>query len=69
MTSAQIENALAQCGVRVGTFIPALDAGASENRLLMDCRDLSSAAITAIINLIFYPTQAKILMQKFLRRK
>ncbi len=46
MTSAQIENALAQCGVRVGTFIPALDAGASENRLLMDCRDLSSAAIT-----------------------
>lgn len=45
VSSAQIESALAECGIEIGKFIPAIDVGDSKNRLLMNCRDISSIAI------------------------
>lgn len=46
MSVSQIEEALSQCGVTVGSFIPKIDVREKENRLLMDCEELSSAAIS-----------------------
>ncbi len=46
LTDFQVEQALYQCGVSVGEFIPGLDVNYAENILLLNCRDLSSAAIS-----------------------
>ncbi len=46
MTSAEIEHALSECGINVGSFIPGIDLGHETNRLLMDCEEISSAAIS-----------------------
>ncbi len=46
LTNIQVEQALEECGLGVGTFIPALDTNYAENILLLNCRDLSSAAIS-----------------------
>lgn len=46
MTSSEIENALADCGISVGSFIPDIDVSGDANILLMNCRELSSAAIS-----------------------
>lgn len=45
ISSAQIESVLSECGIEVGNFIPKIDVGNSENRFLMNCRDISSVAI------------------------
>jgi len=42
----RIEQALEECGLGVGTFIPALDTNYAENTLLLNYRDISSAAIS-----------------------
>ena len=46
MSVSEIEKALENCGVAVGTFIPGIDPGNKENRLLLSCEELSSAAIS-----------------------
>lgn len=46
LTEYQVEQALAECGVKVGGFIPRLDPNYAENILLLKCRDLSSAVIS-----------------------
>ncbi|MBO5869908.1 MAG: sporulation protein YqfD [Clostridia bacterium] len=46
ITVAEIERALDECGIAVGSFIPYIDVSADANKLLMSCRDLSSAAIS-----------------------
>ncbi|MBR5779706.1 MAG: sporulation protein YqfD [Clostridia bacterium] len=42
----EIERALAECGISVGCFIPKIDTVNDSNRLLMNCRGLSSAALS-----------------------
>jgi sporulation protein YqfD len=42
----EIERALAECGISVGCFIPKIDMVNDANRLLMNCRGLSSAALS-----------------------
>lgn len=46
MTVPEIELALSECGISVGSFIPAIDVGEKANELLINCRSLSSAAIS-----------------------
>ncbi len=46
MTTAEIERALEECGISVGSFIPYIDVSGDANKLLMSCRELSSAAIS-----------------------
>ncbi len=46
MTVAEIERALDDCGISVGSFIPRIDVSGDANRLLMSCRELSSVAIS-----------------------
>lgn len=46
LSTLQVEQALAECGVEVGSFIPKIDVGYAKNILLLNCRDLSSAAIS-----------------------
>lgn len=46
LSPLQVEQALAECGVEVGSFIPKIDVGYTKNILLLNCRDLSSAAIS-----------------------
>ena len=46
MTDSEVELALSECGITVGSFIPRIDPSADANRLLMSCRELSSAAIS-----------------------
>lgn len=46
MTDAEVERALSDCGIEVGSFIPAIDIERETNRLLMDCEGISSAAIS-----------------------
>lgn len=46
LSSSEIEKALSDCGVFVGCFIPDIDVRVSANRLLMDCEEISSAAIS-----------------------
>lgn len=43
---AEIERALEECGIYVGSFIPDIDTLDDANRLLMSCRGLSSAAVS-----------------------
>ncbi len=43
---AEIEQALSECGISVGSFIPNIDTLGDANRLLMSCRGLSSAAVS-----------------------
>lgn len=43
---ADIERALDECGISVGSFIPSIDTLGDANRLLMTCRGLSSAAVS-----------------------
>ena len=42
---AEIEQALADCNISVGGFIPAINTGSAENKLLLNHNILSSAAI------------------------
>ncbi len=44
--NAEIERALGECGISVGCFIPKIDVAAESNKLLMNCKSLSSAAIS-----------------------
>ena len=46
VTTAEIENALYEVGVSVGKFIPSIDVKEKANELLMNFRDISSAAIS-----------------------
>ena len=46
MSVADIEQALEECGISVGSFIPNIDTLGDANRLLMTCRGLSSAAVS-----------------------
>ncbi len=46
MTVSEIERALEDCGISVGSFIPYIDVSGDANKLLMSCRELSSAAIS-----------------------
>ncbi len=46
VTASEIESALADIGISVGSFIPDIDVKAKANELLMDFRELSSAAIS-----------------------
>ncbi len=45
LTDAEVERALSECGVAVGSFIPDIDVALKANELLMKCEDISSAAI------------------------
>lgn len=45
ISTYDIEKALSECGVSVGSFIPEIDPKRDANRLLLSCRDLSSVAI------------------------
>ncbi len=46
LTDREIESALDEIGIRVGSFIPDIDRLGKANELLLTCRELSSAAIT-----------------------
>ena len=46
VSTAEIENALTGIGVSVGSFIPNIDVQGKSNELLLDFRELSSAAIS-----------------------
>lgn len=46
VTTAEIENALSGIGISVGSFIPNIDVQGKANELLMDFREISSAAIS-----------------------
>jgi len=46
VTDQEIEQALAQCGIYEGSFIPYIDVLKDANILLMNCRSISSAAIS-----------------------
>ena len=46
VTSAEIRKSLSECGISVGSFIPMLDPHRDANVLLLNCRELSSAAIS-----------------------
>lgn len=45
ISCSEIEKALSECGIAVGSFIPEIDTKREANRLLLQCRDLSSVAI------------------------
>ncbi len=45
LTVGEVERALADCGITVGSFIPEIDVHDEANLLLLNCRELSSAAI------------------------
>lgn len=45
VTTREIENALTECGVAVGSYIPDINVERDANLLLLNCRGLSSAAI------------------------
>ncbi len=46
LTSFEVEKALFDCGIEVGCFIPTIDVRHEANRLLMNCEEISSAAIS-----------------------
>ena len=46
MSDAEIERALSECGISVGSFIPDIDVAYKANELLINCEGLSSAAIS-----------------------
>ena len=46
LSYSEIEKALSECGIAVGSFIPDIDVRVGANRLLMDCDEISSAAIS-----------------------
>lgn len=46
ISTRDIEDALEDIGISVGSFIPNIDRLAKANELLIECRELSSAAIT-----------------------
>lgn len=46
VTRTEIEQALAECGISVGSYIPSIDVSYESNRLLMAYKPLSSAAIS-----------------------
>lgn len=46
ISNARIEQALNDIGIKVGSFIPDIDVSGDANKLLINCRELSSAAIS-----------------------
>lgn len=69
MTTAEIENALSQCGISVGTFIPEIDNRTYANRLLMNCPRLSSAAISINGTQVFVSVLEKTPVPDFVERE
>ncbi|MBQ3230202.1 MAG: sporulation protein YqfD [Clostridia bacterium] len=45
VSTHEIEQALSECGIEVGSYIPGINVERDSNKLLLTCRDLSSAAI------------------------
>ncbi len=46
LSVTEIERTLSDCGITVGSFIPNIDVMEDANRLLMNCKELSSVAIS-----------------------